>query len=73
MNFGDQSPDDPRDFKVRRCFLCKVVLPREMVVKVHPPTAGAGVLCIDGGGIRAVIPLEIMKRIRDRIGLPIPF
>lgn len=73
MNFGDQSPDDPWDFKVRRCFLCKVVLPREMVVKVHPPTAGAGVLCIDGGGIRAVIPVEIMKQIRDRIGLPIPF
>lgn len=72
-NFGDQSRDDPWDFKVRRCFLCKVVPPREMVVKVPPPTAGAGVLCIDGGGVRGVIPLELMKRIRDRIGLPIAF
>ena len=73
INFGDQSPDDPWVFKVRRCFLCKAVFPTEMVVKVHPPTAGAGVLCIDGGGIRGVIPLELMKRIRDRLDLPIPF
>jgi hypothetical protein len=26
----------------------------EVVVKVHPPTAGAGILCIDGGGLRVI-------------------
>ncbi|KIW74163.1 hypothetical protein Z517_12573, partial [Fonsecaea pedrosoi CBS 271.37] len=61
------------DFKVRRCSLYNILLPREMVVKVYPPIAGAGVLYINGGRIRAVIPLEIIKRIRDRINLPIPF
>ncbi|KAI9784309.1 MAG: hypothetical protein M1839_002370 [Geoglossum umbratile] len=40
---------------------------------MHPPTAGVGVLCIDGGGARGVVPLKLMKRIQDRIGLPIPF
>jgi patatin-like phospholipase/acyl hydrolase len=47
-------------------------MPEEVVVKVHPPTAGVGVLCIDGGGTRGVLPLKFMKRIEDRIGLPIP-
>ncbi|KAH9203240.1 hypothetical protein DL95DRAFT_419207 [Leptodontidium sp. 2 PMI_412] len=46
-------------------------MPEEVVVKVHPPTAGVGVLCIDGG-TRGVLPLKFMKRIEDRIGLPIP-
>jgi hypothetical protein len=41
-------------------------------VQTHPPTAGVGVLCVDGGGTRGVIPLENMKRIEDRIGLRIP-
>jgi len=47
-------------------------MPKEVVVKIHPPTAGVGVLCIDGGGTRGVFPLKFMKRIEDRIGLPIP-
>ena len=44
----------------------------EIVVKVHPPTAGVGVLCVDGGGTRGVLPLKFMKRIEERIGLQIP-
>jgi hypothetical protein len=33
-------------------------MPKEIVVKVHPPTAGAGVLYIDGGGARGIIALK---------------
>jgi hypothetical protein len=40
----------------------------EVVVRVYPPTSGAGILCIDGGGIE---PLKFIKRIEDRIRLPI--
>jgi patatin-like phospholipase/acyl hydrolase len=48
-------------------------MPKEVVVKIHPPTAGVGgVLCIDGGGTRGVLPLKYMKRIEDRIGLRMP-
>lgn len=72
QNFGERSLDDPRDFKVYYCFLCGVKMTPEITVKTHPPTAGVGVLCIDGGGARAVLPLKIMKRIENRIGLPIP-
>ena len=48
-------------------------MPEVIEVRIHPPTAGAGVLCIDGGGARGVVPLKIMERIQDRIGLPMPF
>ena len=70
--FGECCVDDPWIFKVHSCFLCGVKMPEEITVKIHPPTAGVGVLCIDGGGVRGVLPLEFMKRIEDRIGLPIP-
>ncbi|KAH9204856.1 patatin-like phospholipase-like protein [Leptodontidium sp. 2 PMI_412] len=70
--FGDDCKDDPLDFKIHNCFLCEAEMSEEVVVKVHPPTAGVGVLCVDGGGTRGVLPLKFMKRIEDRIGLPIP-
>lgn len=47
-------------------------MPEEVIIRVHPLTAGVGVLCIDGGGARGIVPLKLMKRIQDRIGLPIP-
>jgi hypothetical protein len=47
-------------------------MPEEVVAKVHPPTAGVGALCIDGGGTRSVLPLKFMKRTEDRIRSPIP-
>lgn len=70
--FGERSPDDESIFKTRHCFLCGLEMLNEVTVKVHPPTAGVGVLCIDGGGSRGIIPLQILKRIQDRMGLPIP-
>jgi hypothetical protein len=45
---------------------------KEVVVRVYPPTAGVGVLYINGGGARGVIPLKFIQRIQDYIRLPIP-
>ncbi|KAF2818135.1 FabD/lysophospholipase-like protein [Ophiobolus disseminans] len=70
--FADRSDDDPWTLKVRQCFLCGHAPPVPVAVRVHPPTAGAGVMCIDGGGARGISALVLMKRIQDRIGLPIP-
>lgn len=70
---GDCSQQDDRDYFVRRCFLCQSKLPGNLCIKIHPPTAGVGVVCIDGGGVRGVIPLRMMKKIQDTIDLPIPF
>ena len=70
--FVDRSEDDPWTFKVRRCLLCGHAPPAPIAVRVHPPTAGAGVVCIDGGGARGISALVLMRRIQDSIGLPIP-
>lgn len=70
--FGDRSEKDPWLFYIARCFLCGKAPSTRKAVRVHPSTAGAGVLCIDGGGTRGIVPLVLMKRIHDRIGLPIP-
>jgi len=74
--FGDGCKDDPCDFIIQDCFLCGAEMSEKVVVRVHPPTAGVGVLCVDGGGTRGILPLgsmkRIEKRIEDLIGLRIP-
>jgi hypothetical protein len=71
--FGNVDDHDPWMYKIHHCFLCGEEMPEEVTVKVHPPTAGVGILCLDGGGARGALSLRMMKRIHDRIGVPIPF
>lgn len=40
-------------------------------IRFKPPSAGINVLSIDGGGIRAIIPLSILKILQAKTGLPI--
>jgi hypothetical protein len=70
--FGHENKDDPWLFHVRRCFLCSTELPKEATVRVHPPTAGATILSLDGGGTRGIAQLMQLKLIQNRLGLPIP-
>jgi hypothetical protein len=43
---------------------------KEIVVKIYPfTTRVGGVLCIDRGGTRGVLPLKYIKRIEDYIKL----
>ncbi|KAF1357985.1 FabD/lysophospholipase-like protein [Lizonia empirigonia] len=69
--FGSRCGDDPWIFRLGECLLCKQQTPSDIEVRVRPPTAGVGVLCIDGGGARGIIPLAVMKLLQDRLG-PIP-
>jgi hypothetical protein len=70
--FRECCVDDPWIFRVHRCFLCGVEMPKEIVVTIYPPTAGVGVLCIDREGTQGALPLKYIKRIEDRIKLRIP-
>ena len=54
------------------CFLCYENFGQEILIGIRPPTAGVGILCIDGGGARGIIPLVLLKRIYEQIDLPIP-
>ena len=66
--FGVNCDEDPCTFEIRRCFLCHQTIPEPIIVRTRPPTAGVGVLCIDGGGTRGIVPLTMMKLIQDRLG-----
>ena len=69
--------DSETHFRIRCCFFCGMEMPEDVVVKIHPPTKGVGVVCVDGGGTRGVIPIRAMQRIeasiRDLIGAHLPF
>lgn len=69
---GERDAHDPWVYKITQCWLCGVVLHNVITVRVQPPTAGVSVLCIDGGGARGIIPLQLLKRIQDTVGLPMP-
>ncbi|KAI1676133.1 patatin phospholipase [Pyrenophora tritici-repentis] len=69
--FGQPSLDDPCVYYINKCFLCKLDA-KQKTVRIHPPTAGAGVLSMDGGGVRGILELIFLRLLEDRIGLPIP-
>jgi hypothetical protein len=68
--FGHSEASDPWLFRLHRCKLCLDVI--ELAIRVRPPTAGHGILCIDGGGIGGIIPSTILELLQDRLDLPIP-
>lgn len=69
-DFGDQCHQNPDRYTVHNCFLCGSTC--YLVVLDLPPTAGIGLLCLDGGGVRGVVQTEILGLLEERIGLPIP-
>jgi hypothetical protein len=69
--FGCPSSEDPFVYQIDRCFLCNLDA-KHKSVRVHPPTAGAGVLSLDGGGVRGILELVFLQLLEDRIGLPMP-
>jgi hypothetical protein len=71
------NPDSDDLHRIRQCFYCGTEMPEVVVVKIHPPTTGVGVMCIDGGGTKGVIPLRIIQlmesKVRELIGADLPF
>ena len=65
---GDQR--DVWDFHIPHCFLCGQTA--GALFKVTPPTATARLLCIDGGGVRGIIPLMVLQALEELVGLPYP-
>ncbi len=66
---GKPSKEHKHSFVIECCPLCGFVQPKEQrSFTLIPPTAGIRVLCLDGGGVRGVIPLVFMNRIERELG-----
>ncbi|KAI1416930.1 acyl transferase/acyl hydrolase/lysophospholipase [Hypoxylon sp. FL1857] len=68
--FGQAQEADPGLLRLSRCTLCQSQA--NLVIRIRPPTAGHGILCIDGGGVGGIIPSTVLELIQDSLGLPIP-
>ncbi|KAF9729766.1 hypothetical protein PMIN01_11699 [Paraphaeosphaeria minitans] len=67
---GHHFDTDPHLHVFDHCPICE--LPCQFAVRVKPVTAGFRVLSIDGGGIRAVIPIQFLRALEQAIGLDMP-
>lgn len=71
--FGDSSRSEKHAFVLTSCILCGQIH-AESLFRLTPPTAGIRILCIDGGGVRGVIPLTFLQHIEQelvQLGCPI--
>ncbi|KAF2194727.1 FabD/lysophospholipase-like protein [Zopfia rhizophila CBS 207.26] len=71
--FGQRSRSEKHTFILSACILCGRNQ-SECTFRLIPPTAGIRILCLDGGGIRGVMPLTFlqhMERELYQLGCPL--
>lgn len=57
-------------YRVDCCLICGLNV--NMVLKIKPPTAMPSILSIDGGGVRGIAGLVLMKRVQEALDVPWP-
>lgn len=70
QRLGQRSDKRRYAFVLKVCILCQEK--SNLEVRIPPPTTGVGVLSIDGGGIRGVVPTTILELLQEAIGPEIP-
>jgi hypothetical protein len=70
IDLGQSFDRDPNLYEFYHCPLCRHEC--NVRIRVKPATAGVRVLSIDGGGIRAVVPLQFLLALERAIGLDMP-
>ncbi|KAK6500052.1 hypothetical protein TWF481_010409 [Arthrobotrys musiformis] len=56
-------------YRLPDCPFCSKKL--SLIYRVKPPTAGVRVLSIDGGGVRGIVPLQLLRKVEAALGLPV--
>ena len=56
-------------YMLDKCVFCSC---GTLQVALKPPTAGARILSVDGGGIRGVVPLEFLASLQETLGPSCP-
>ena len=68
--FGAKRQQMEYSYSVSQCLLCQSK--SELVVRLKPPTAGSRLLVLDGGGIRGIFTLQILRALGQHRKLPYP-
>lgn len=68
--FGELQAEEVEGLYRSHCMICENEA--DILVKIKPPTASVRVLCIDGGGTRGVMPLEVLVILQELIGDDVP-
>jgi hypothetical protein len=65
VELGRSSATDPRVYSFSKCPLCAELC--DLRIRVRPATTGLRVLAINGGGIRAMIPIQFLRALQQAI------
>lgn len=68
--FGNPLGGKEAYFVLDSCVLCQTK--GKLVARLKPPTAGARILSIDGGGVRGVVPLEFLNLLQGFLEPQLP-
>jgi hypothetical protein len=60
-------------WELSECPLCLRKFDKSQLIKLKPRCAGTRMLTLDGGGIRGIVELSLLKELQDEIGLSLPF
>ena len=64
--YGRKLPTERYAFQLEHCLLCAI--PHAIApFRLPPPTAGARVLCLDGGGIKGISSLAILQKLESKM------
>jgi hypothetical protein len=64
--FGCRSPTVGHHLDVTRCPLCDAEV--HLAVRQLPPTKGPNILSLDGGGVRGIRQLGLLRSLEERLG-----
>ncbi|OCL06980.1 hypothetical protein AOQ84DRAFT_295988 [Glonium stellatum] len=75
QDFGERDAAYPDMVIHKMCILCSNASPPSfwpVKVRIRPQISGTRVLSLDGGGVRGIVELEILRRLEVCIGLGLP-